>query len=219
MATWNEKCVVITESGEYLFSQGIVDNKIEITRIVAGSNRNVIADLKNQTAIANIKATGSVSRVVTSSTGVAIVIAISNEEITEEYELNQIGIYAKSGSSGEILYMIAQAEVPDTIPLYSVTPTTVTFDVSIVHSQDLSIIITGGATGLATLNDVLPLIQEALDAIDTHTQASVYNNQSGIHDLRTPTKTAILEVKNAETGIWESARVREQSLSNYYNFI
>lgn len=219
MATWNDKCVIITEAGEYLFSQGIVDNKIEITRVVSGSNRVSFAELKEQTAVSSIKAIGSVSRVVTSSTGCTITVSIGNEEITEPYELNQIGIYAKSGSSGEILYMIAQAETPDTIPLYSVTPTTVTFDVYIEHSQDLTLIITSGATGLATLDDVMPLIQEVKDTTDVHVQTSIHNNLSGVHGIRTPTLTANLEVYNKETEGWETARVRPTNLENYFSLI
>lgn len=213
MSTWRSSNTTITEQGEYLFSKGIADNKIIITRIVAGSGRVPASNLAEQTEVIDPVVEGTLSRVTSDNTGCTIVIAISNEEITSPYYLNQIGIYAKTESTSEILYMIAQADDPDLIPLYSETPVNQTYNVYIAHSNELTISFEKPATGLVTFDDIKPLIDEIRDNIDSHKEISVFQNEEGVHGLRTVNNDSNLQVYNKVTENWENVNTYNRPIS------
>lgn len=217
MANWNN--VTITEQGEYLFSQGIVDHKITITRIVAGSGSVESNKVFEQTAITNPVVEGSVTRIVTDNSGCTITLAISNEEITEPYELRQIGVYAKTESTSEMLYMIAQTDDPDTIPLYSEMPLVQTFNLYIAHSNALQVYFEKPATGLVTLDDINPLIERISDKVDSHTDVSVFNNEGGIHGLRTIHESTTLQIYSKLTEQWENISSYNEPISQMTKFL
>ena len=213
MSTWRSSNTTITEQGEYLFSKGIAENKITITRIVAGSGRVNEDVLKEQTEVNNPVVEGTISRVTFDNSGCTIVIAISNEEITSPYYLNQIGIYAKTENTSEILYMIAQADDPDLIPLYSETPINMTYNVYIAHSNELTISFEKPATGLVTFEDVKPLIDEIGDTLEGHISTSVFQNEEGVHGLRTQNNDSVLQLYNEATQNWENVNTYNRPIS------
>lgn len=213
MSTWKSSNTTITEQGEYLFSKGIAENKITITRIVAGSGRVSEDVLKEQTEVKTPVVEGTISRVTSDNSGCTIVIAISNEEITIPYYLNQIGIYAKTENTSEILYMIAQADDPDLIPLYSDTPINMTYNFYIAHSNELTISFEKPATGLVTFEDVKPLIDEIRDKLEGHINTSVFQNEEGVHGLRTQNNDSVLQLYNESTENWENVNTYNRPIS------
>lgn len=217
MANWNE--VTITEQGEYLFSQGIAENKITITRIVSGSGSVPRDKLFEQTAITNPIVEGTVTRIATDNTGCTITISVSNEEITEPYELRQLGVYAKTESTSEMLYMIAQAEDPDTIPIYSEMPLVQTFNLYIAHSNALQVYFEKPATGLVTLDDINPLLEQISDKVDSHTNTSVFDNLNGVHGLRTTEGDTALQIYSSLTENWERVKTYDEPLSQMTKFL
>lgn len=110
MATWTN--ATITNKGYALQAKLLSTDKLEITRVVAGSGRASAGQLVNQTAVSDIKQTLTVESMTYDDKGNAkLRVLLSNRELTASYVCNQIGIYANDPDEGEILYAIVQEAV------------------------------------------------------------------------------------------------------------
>ena len=151
MATWNKKNIVITQVGEALLSKVIVgDGKLTISRIVTGAGYISPTELYKATEVSNIAQEAKIVGYDTSSNGSEILVQVDNTDLTEAYDLYQIGVYAThTDTAEEVLYLIAQCDTdnPDRLPLKDDTPVTFSYDLYVAHSGTDNVTINVSETG------------------------------------------------------------------------
>ena len=97
----------------------------------------------------------TVAKVTTVKEGSNIELQVSNLSLTQEYRIEQIGVYAYHPDTGEILYMIAQCDegTSDVFPLPTITPITMSYNFYLVHGSAENLSITVDPAGLTKLSD------------------------------------------------------------------
>lgn len=138
MATWNYDNVLITLKGSEALSKvqmGV--GKLTVSRVVTGAGFVSPSQLIKQTAVTNIKQNLTILNVSTDSTGSELSLSLSNADLTEAYDLYQIGVYCTHPDfTDEFLYLIAQCDTanPDHIPLPSETIASLSYSLYVEHS-------------------------------------------------------------------------------------
>lgn len=156
MATWNPDNVVLTQKGQEILSKvqaGV--GKITVSKVVTGGGYVSPSQLYKQIAVTNEKQTMTVTKVITDETGSEIALTVTNEDLEQEYDLYQIGIYVQHQDyQGDILYTIAQCDTdnPDHIPLPSVTVATLQYSIYMEHSNTSNVVIQVNPAGFVTLD-------------------------------------------------------------------
>ena len=149
MATWNSDNIILTKLGEQMLSKvqaGI--GKLTVSRIVSGAGHVSPAQLYNQTQVTDIKQELSIVKYSTNESQSVISVNMSNTELTEAYDLYQIGIYATHPDfEGEVLYLIAQCNSPDHIPVAGDNPVTLSYDLVMAHSGTKEVVINVSEAG------------------------------------------------------------------------
>lgn len=119
MATWT---TTVTNKGTELQAKQVSGAKILFTRIVTSTDIVYVTKLKEQTAINNIKQTLSMASVSVTGNQYVLKVLLSNNNLSESYNLSQIGFYANDPDEGEILFAIAQIDTVRNIPSYNDAP-------------------------------------------------------------------------------------------------
>lgn len=119
MATWN---TTITNKGLALLTKQVAGSTLTFTKIASGSGTVPIVNLKEQTAVSNIKQTLANEGIIVDGNQYTITVILSNTSVTTAYNLSQIGIYATDPDEGEILFAISQIDTPRQIPTNSNSP-------------------------------------------------------------------------------------------------
>lgn len=143
MATWKSENSLLTLKGiEILNKIKVGVGKITISRVVAGSGRVEESFLHAQTSVSGAQRVMVLSKSVALESGSEISVYITNEGFTEEFDINQIGVYVTHPDyDGEVLYHIAQcdANTHDTIPVLDDTPITLGYSLYLEHGNSSSI--------------------------------------------------------------------------------
>lgn len=158
MAIWNTSNILHTLEGRKVLSkvQAGVD-KLTVTRIVTGSGRVNPAQLYNQLQVTEIQQEMSLLDVETDENGSSLEIQVSNLNLTQGYNLNQIGIYVSHPDfDNEVLYLIAQCDstptsTPDYIPTPDITPLALNFSMYMEHSGTTNVEFTINLAGMVTI--------------------------------------------------------------------
>lgn len=113
MAEFNK--LIITNKGQALMAKLIAGTTtVEFTKIRTSTNVYTNAQIPALTALANVKQTTDVSRVIrTNNVAVQVEGAIENSSLTTGYKINSVGLYAKDPDEGEILYAVASVASSD----------------------------------------------------------------------------------------------------------
>ena len=149
MAIWESDSIVLTDNGQGILSKvqmGI--GSLQITKVVTSSGRVPKANLKSLTAVSSLKQEMSVVNVDSSNKGSSLLVSVNNENLSEAYRIEQIGIYAYHIDYGETLYMIAQCKdgTSDLMPLPD-TPVALTYSFYLIHSEGITVDITIDPSG------------------------------------------------------------------------
>lgn len=122
MASYND--TVLTNSGISILNR-VLAGKCTITFTRAASSiadysGKTLSELQALTSLANIEQNGVATRFdIRSKTMVSIDLLFTNKDLQNSYEIKTIGLYAKaSDSSTEVLYAVATASDPETMPAY-----------------------------------------------------------------------------------------------------
>ena len=101
--------LIITNKGKELLSESAISiNKIKFTRVSTSDRAYMEDEIANLTDLDSIKQTNNISSIAVQANGkIKIEAAFENRELSEGYFIKAIGIYAKSGSSAEVLYAVA----------------------------------------------------------------------------------------------------------------
>ena len=152
MATWNSANSMLTQTGVAILNKvkaGV--GSITVSRIVAGSSSVATSALYTQTSVSGVQKEFSISGVNTTDGGSEIAIYITNELITEDYPLHQIGIYVTHPDyNGEQLYHISQCESEgvDIIPKLTDSVTTMAYSLYMEHANANTVSITVSQQGM-----------------------------------------------------------------------
>ena len=113
----------VTNKGYALQAKLLSTDKLNITRVVSGSNSCATTQLINQTAVTNIKQELTVDSLNYDKYGNArLKVTLNNTNLSTGYSVRQIGIYATDPDEGEILYAITQADEAEAVPSISEQP-------------------------------------------------------------------------------------------------
>lgn len=122
MASYND--TVLTNNGIAILNRVLAGKcTITFTRAVssiADYSGKTLSELQALTSLASIEQNGVATRFdVRSESMVSIDLLFTNENLQNSYEIKTIGLYAKaSDSSTEVLYAVATASDPETMPAY-----------------------------------------------------------------------------------------------------
>ena len=112
MGVWKSENTVVTDAGMNLLASLTGKKEIELSRVVAGADYTDFAELTKLTAITHVKKEMSFSSFSAEGDGTAIVdVYIDNAGVEEEFYHQQIGIYAKGPSGGEVLFFTQYHEL------------------------------------------------------------------------------------------------------------
>lgn len=154
------KKAVITEAGEALAARA-VSGEVTIQFSHAGTSSYAYSEgtnLKKLTELQDVKQTVIPSNVqIANDTLISIRSMFDNSEITQEYLIQNVGIYASDGET-EILFAVCQAATPDQMPAFNgVAPSSFIYNVQISIAQAEQLSISISTAGTATVQDVLDL--------------------------------------------------------------
>lgn len=122
MASYND--TVLTNNGIAILNRVLAGKcTFTFTRAVssiADYSGKTLSELQALTSLANIEQNGVATRFdIRSKTMVSIDLLFTNKNLQNSYEIKTIGLYAKaSDSNTEVLYAIATASDPETMPAY-----------------------------------------------------------------------------------------------------
>lgn len=109
MAEFNS--LVTTTQGQELFADSLANEKsIKFTKIKTSNNIYINASILDLLDMENIKQTVDISRITKlEETQLEIEVILQNLQVTEAYNINSIGLYAKLNeeNSEEVLYGVA----------------------------------------------------------------------------------------------------------------
>lgn len=154
------KKAVITEAGEALAARA-VSGEVTIQFSHSGTSSYAYSEgtnLKKLTELQDVKQTVIPSNVqIANDTLISIRSMFDNSEITQEYLIQNVGIYASDGET-EILFAVCQAATPDQMPAFNgVAPSSFIYNVQISIAQAEQLSISISTAGTATVQDVLDL--------------------------------------------------------------
>ena len=154
MATWKSENSMLTQVGvEILNKIKLGVGSITVTRVVAGSGRVSASQLFRQTAVSGTTKPMIITSKEIKETGSDISIYITNENFTESFDFNQIGVYVTHPEyDGEQLYHISQCEEEgfDVIPALDETPVTFEYSLFLEHGNSSSINLTVDPQGMVS---------------------------------------------------------------------
>lgn len=163
MATWS---VTVTNKGIALQTKQVNGATISFTRVVSGSGSVSIVNLKEQTAVKSIVQTLSMESLKVLDDTFKITVLLSNAEVTEGYNLSQIGFYATDPDEGEILFAIGQIDTPRAIPTNEDSPGyCLEFAFTFQNSNNATIEITPDMSAYVTMNVVNDIVENTKDEV------------------------------------------------------
>ena len=140
MATF--KRTAITEKGKELISRAMSNEtkinftKVETTAFIYSEAMDITKVLVLDNPVQRV----GISEITRKNEKVVLKIALTNENVTNTYKINAIGVYAKDDSNNEILFALLIANDPDTIEKKKgQTATTITIDLIFALSDSMQI--------------------------------------------------------------------------------
>lgn len=114
MATFNP--ITITNAGEEILAQAVAGDGTLTFTAVSSSSDEESGDLKNITELQNVRQTVAPVIAILEDNTIQLSAVFSNSGLEQGYVVNTLGIYAKIGSEAPVLFAIATATDPDTVP-------------------------------------------------------------------------------------------------------
>lgn len=145
MAVFNG--MTITSAGENMLAQAIDGQGTLIFTSMSTSTQQISGNLDSIVALTDIKQTVTPTSAVINNNAIQVTGDFTNVSVQQQYDVNTIGLYAKLGNGTEMLFAVASASTPDTIPAQS-TPFTFSyvFNVAVSNTAQIVVNIEGGST-------------------------------------------------------------------------
>lgn len=157
MATWLPGNSLLTDVGmEILIKVKAGIGAITVTRVAAGSGRVSSSSLSSLMSVSGVQKPMTITKRKAYSSGSEITVNITNTDYSEEFPLNQIGVYVTHPDFvGEQLYHITQCEAEgyDLIPASTSGPSTLEYTLYMMHGNSSSVNITVNPQGTVSSLD------------------------------------------------------------------
>lgn len=155
MAEFNR--VIITKAGQSLMSKLMSGTgTVEFTKLSISSTKYNQSQLENLTSLSNVRQSTPVAKVYrNNNVSITAEGAVSNENLTQGYHMETIGLYAKDPSAGEVLYAVTIASNADYMPPFNgltVSGSSIKITVTVGNAENVSVQV--DPAGYATVGDV-----------------------------------------------------------------
>ena len=161
------RAAVVTAGGENIIAQALADNMaLEFTSAKtssyaypSGTNIAALTGLQDveQSVIP------SASQVINSNVA-QISVRFDNNEVTQTYLIQTIGLYAKVGNGSETLFSVIRAITPDEMPVQSATsPSAFIYNIQHTIQNAAQITMVVNPAGTATVQDILNIENPTFD--------------------------------------------------------
>ena len=183
MSKWEKG--VMTAKGNALLTKLHSGTTLSLTRAVTGAGAVTSDELRNLTAIPDERQTLAFSTKSHPEEGqVAVPLRLTNSNVTEEYKITCVGIYAMDPDEGEILYTVAKTAVNEevTVPTLADNPSfayVLTFYVK--YGQADSVTITVDPSAAVTVEEMQAVLAEHSE--DTNNPHGVTAEQLGLGNV------------------------------------
>lgn len=118
MGVWKSESTVITDVGMQLLADIAGKEPLRLSRAVAGTDYTPPSELAQKTGISHVAMDLNFSEIGKDENRTAFVdVYLENSSVTEAFYHQQIGLYAKDLSGDDVLFLVAQADSPDYIPV------------------------------------------------------------------------------------------------------
>lgn len=161
------KAAVVTESGQNLIAQALADQK---TLIFTGAKTSSYAypSGTNITALTGlqdvVQSVQPFKSQVLNNNVAQVSVRFDNDGITQQYQIQTIGLYAKIEDGEEILFSVTQAITPDEMPVQSsVSPSAFIYNIQSTVQNASQITVTVNPAGTATVQDVMDIENPVFD--------------------------------------------------------
>ena len=204
MATWSS---TITQSGLALQAKLQAGCTLAITRAVTGGSAVAADTLPDLTAIPDIRQNLSLGTVTVAGCTASIPVSLINRGLSESYPLYLIGVYADDPDVGEILYFVARADNPDTIPDEASLPDFYAdFVFDLLFSDTADITVNVDSLALATKSDIEQLRAESAAALTEMNETKADLIDGKIDPAQMPASSAPIVVTSG-TGLAYTATI------------
>lgn len=216
MATWSPSNVLITKQGDELLANiqaGLIDS-LEITEVRVGSGRESTSALYTMGNLTFARQNAEIIAKKASSTGSTLELQVSNEGLTEAYNIAQIGVFAKYNDT-TILYMIAQCDegTEDYMPLPTLTPTTMSYSFNVIQGSATELIVQVNPAGFVTYEQ----FAQAEEIVKSGTEISPEYEEVVEEDLEDETNFSLSSGETLPTLVRKLAVVALKILSHSKN--
>lgn len=187
---------VITNKGVELEAKKLAGGTIRITSIKTGAGTVPVSQLPEQLAVSNIKQSCTLQDIRMDGNTAIIPVYLTNNGLTEAYQLRQVGFYTTDSDGNEILYAITQNTEPRYIPseaempgysLYWTFHFTMDNNVNLTVNVDPASYITTKTLKNAIASEIIDISDQFVmnpdDSILEMTNKSTYNNLTGHVDI------------------------------------
>ena len=138
MATFNP--ITITNAGVEILAQAVSGDGTLTFTAVSSSSDEESGDLKNITELQNVRQTVAPVIAILEDNTIQLSAVFSNSGLSQGYVVNTLGIYAKIGSEAPILFAVATATDPDTVPAQNpISPSNFYYQFNIAITDDSNI--------------------------------------------------------------------------------
>lgn len=110
---------VVTNAGAALVIESTAFKKIEFTKIALSSRKYAPEEIKNLTTLLDVRQTSLINKVTTESNTVIVESGFDNQELTQGYYIETIGVYGKVSGGKEVLFSVSIADEASYISKYN----------------------------------------------------------------------------------------------------
>lgn len=197
------RAAVVTAAGQNIIAQALADVKaVEFTS--AKTSSYLYPSGTNITGLTGLQDVEQsvipFAAQVMNGNVVQVSVRFDNDEITQQYPINTIGLYAKVKDGEEVLFSVIQAIIPDEMPVHSdVSPSAFIYNIQHTVQNAAQITIVVNPAGTATVQDIYGLTYpefedysaEGAEAPDARTAIEEIKSKKSIFGIMSNIKAAL----------------------------
>lgn len=166
MGVWKSENTVITDAGMQLLADIAGKGPLHLSRAVAGTDYTSPSELAEKTEISHVAMDLNFSEIGKDENRTAFVdVYLENSSVTEAFYHQQIGLYAKDLSGNDVLFLVAQADSPDYIPVKT-AHVYITHRIFMKFSGNAQVEVYADFSGVVTQETLREALQKKENAFD-----------------------------------------------------
>ncbi len=166
MGVWKSESTVITDAGMQLLADIAGKEPLRLSRAVAGTDYTTLSELAKKTDISHVAMDLNFSEIGKDENQTSFVdVYLENSSVTEAFYHQQIGLYAKGLSGNDVLFLVAQADSPDYIPVKT-AHVYITHRIFMKFSGNAQVEVYADFSGVVTQETLREALKKKEDAFD-----------------------------------------------------